>query len=309
MKTLTFAMLAFPGKTEQEAILFVKSLRAFGGKYSQSDVAIFTLNSQPLSTECRDQLLALNVNINTVTLPTNMLDFPFAVKAMVSGMAEEQSQNKYELLVWMDRDSLIIREPEALILPKGKTLGFRPVDHKNIGCEYDQPPTPFWQTIYDHLQVPTENIFPIFTAADQIKIRPYINAGMLVVRPEAGLLQQWGQSFQNLYLHQDFLPFYETHFLNKIFVHQAVLAALLTKVLPQSAWHELPGRINYPLHMHHHFSADRQPKDINDLITCRYDTFFETDAWKETIGMQAPFGPWLEENLHPSMLGTPSSVQ
>lgn len=292
-------MFALPGRAEQEALLFVKSLRQFGGVYRNADVLVLTLNTHPLSTEVVDSLQSLHCNLHPVEIDEALLSFPFAVKTALSGIAERLTEGKSELLVWMDRDSLMIQEPQALCLPAEKVFGYRPVDHKNIGSLINQPSDRFWQLIYQLIGVEDNQLFAMHTSIDQVQIRPYVNAGMLVVRPEAGLLSEWARAFQKIYTNPGFVPLFEAHSLYRIFIHQAVLAGVLCKNLPQSKWEELPRLVNYPLHMHHNCPKNLQPGDINQIITARYDTFFENSNWQNQISFTPPFGSWLIKNLPP----------
>ena len=292
-------MLAHTERTAQETILFVKSLRKFGGIYQNSDVLVMVPSQLPLSESNQITLGKLDARIETLSMDDALLKFPFAAKSVIAGMAEELVEDSTEQLIWMDRDGLIIQEPSELILPAGKMLAYRPVDHQNIGSAIDKPLNPFWQTVYSKTGVSEEMVFPIQTSVEGLALRPYINAGMLVVRPKAGLLRRWGESFQAHYQTDELKPFYEEHIRYKIFVHQAILSAVLTKELPREAWYELPYRVNYPLHMHKDYPTDRKVKDINELITCRYDMFFESEEWTKLIGLGEPFGSWLLEESKP----------
>lgn len=299
MEVITFALFAKPGRGEQEALLFAKSLRQFGGAHKNAPVLVMTAADYPLSKETTHQLETFQVRIQSVKMEEDLINFPFAAKSIMAGVAETFVNGTSQLMVWLDRDSLVIQEPNELILPPGKTLGYRPVDHKNIGSPYEKPVNDFWKTLYQQSQVSPDKIFPIQTSVDQINLRPYINAGMLVVRPEAGLLCQWADSFKKIYQHPKFTPFYEKQPLYKIFVHQAVLSAVLTCVLPVEKWLELPHLINYPLHMHKDYPLPKKPKDIREIVTCRYDTFFENKNWQEQISLSDPFGAWLLNNITP----------
>jgi len=299
MKPIIFSMAVFPGKPEQEASLFVKSLRKFGGIYQDARVLLLAPQGMALTPSVVKTLEDLDCEFVFTAVEAEWLNFPFAAKTMLSGVAESLVDGKTSFLVWIDRDSLIIQEPKALVLPPEKIFGYRPVDHKNIGSLYDAPTDNFWQLIYEKIGVSEEMLFPIKTSIDQVVIRPYVNAGMLVVRPEAGLLRQWGTAFSDIYSDLSFVPFYNQNILYKIFIHQAVLAAVLNKYLPQAAWMELPREVNYPLHMHKNLPENQKPEDINQLITARYDTFFEDKNWQQVISLSLPFGPWLLENIHP----------
>ena len=130
-----------------------------------------------------------------------MSEFPFAVKVFAAAAAESLARGQADYLAWMDSDSIVVSEPKALLLSDGKDLGYRPVDHTLIGSPYDAPIDRFWESIYRHCGVPESRgfPFPMVTSVDERRIRPYFNAGLLVVRPERGLLQSWRERFHRLY--------------------------------------------------------------------------------------------------------------
>ena len=135
----------------------------------------------------------------------------------------------------------------------------------------------------------------MITSADQVKIRPYINAGMLVVRPKQKLLQRWRDTFLDIYQDSRFVDFYEQKRLFKIFIHQAVLSASVIASIDQTEILELPYLVNYQLHMHSRYPADRRPKTLNDLISFRYERFFSNPDWQDMIRVEPPLKDWLAE--------------
>ena len=299
MVAITFGLFASAGKSEQEAVLLVKSLRRFGGGHSNSPVHIYTPRNRVFSGDNLALLSQLNVQMHLLELPDSVLEFPFASKVLAAGIFEAQEMNHSEMLVWMDRDSLIINDPEALILPPGKILGCRPVDHQLIGSTWNQPPDNFWETIYNIFELAEERVFPIYTTVDRQQIRPYFNAGMLIVRPQARLLQTWSDEFISTFQKKELTVFYNNNVLYQIFIHQVVLSVVICKLLEREQLYQLPYNVNYPLHMHSKFPPDSKTNSLNELVTCRHDGYFETKDWQSTITIHEPLKSWLNQNLIP----------
>ena len=195
----------------------------------------------------------------------------------------------------MDRDSIVLQEPRELHLPQDKVLGYRPVDHTLIGSPYDSPVDDFWSLVYRLCDVPADRLFPMMASVDEKVIRPYFNAGMLVVRPERKLLRSWAENFARFYLAPPFEPFYKQDILYRIFIHQAILTGTILSRLKQGELHQLPHLINYPLHMHSSYPADRRPARMNDLVTCRCDTFFHDRSFETDIAIDEPLKGWLND--------------
>jgi hypothetical protein len=135
------------------------------------------------------------------------------------------------------------------------------------------------------------------TSVDQVTIRPYFNAGFLVVRPGRGLLRKWSDIFFGTYRLPAFTSFYEQNQLYEIFIHQAVLSGIILASLEQNDLLELPRYVNYPLHMQGDYPAEHRPQTLNELITCRYDPGFSDLELRELITIEEPLRSWLDELL------------
>ena len=297
MNRLLFASLALPNLTATQSVLLARSIRSFAG--SAADSAIWLLVPEPsdrLAPAASQALSELDVAIQPVDLDPAAHAFPFAAKVFAAAAAEECADGRSSLLAFLDADSLILQEPSALLLPASASLGCRPVDLKLIGSPWDQPVDPFWALIYEHCGVQADQLWPVTTAADQQLIRAYFNAGLLVVRPERGLLRRWRDTFARLVLLPEFEPFYRQDPLYRIFMHQAVLAGVLMATLTPGEVAVLPSLVNYPLHLHARYPARDRPTRLNQIIACRYDTFFEDPDWRQAIAIDEPLRTWLDAN-------------
>jgi len=294
---LVFASLAAPGATERAAFMLVESIRAFGGAYSNSPVLILYPRVGPgLSHATQARFTDLGAETISFDIPLERLTFPFASKVYGAGAAEEAAISRGALLCWMDPDSLVLREPGALILEPAAALGYRPVDKVLIGSPYEAPLDDFWMQIYSECGVHEHSVFPMAASVDDVVLRPYFNAGMLVVRPERGLLGSWGVQFKRLHGLAKFEPFYQAQELYRLFMHQAVLAGTILASLGRHEIQELPYTVNYPLHLHPDYPATRRPHTISEIITCRYDTAFDADDWR-SLPIEEPLRAWLEARI------------
>jgi len=121
-----------------------------------------------------------------VAIDAAALAFPFAIKAYAAAAAEAAALGRAGLLAWLDSDTLVLQEPRALLLGSGQALACCPIHHLRIGPGYDDALDPFWRLVYDVCAAPQERAFLMHTAVGDDRIRPHINAGLLVVRPSAG---------------------------------------------------------------------------------------------------------------------------
>lgn len=295
MERLIFAFVAAPGPWEAQALSLTDSIRTFGGRLSSNPIWVLVPHTEDaLSAATREKLRSLSARLIPFQIENETLRFPFAVKAWAAAVAEVLARGQTEMLVWMDRHALVLDEPQELLLSPGKSLGYRPVDHTLIGSSYDEPLDPFWTLVYEKCGVMEDRVFPMVGSVDENRIRPYFNAGMLAVRPEKGLLQQWRETFERWYREPAFEAFYQQDDLYAIFVHQAVLSGTLLVSLEREAMHEFSYRLNYPLHMHDDYPRHLRPTSLNELISCRYESFFRRPDWRQAILVQEPLLGWLD---------------
>lgn len=298
MNTFVFACSAVAGRTEREALMLAESIRAFGGKYAQSPIWILLPESEvAIVGEIIDRLVSLDLRIVPFNYRLPLAEFPFARKVAAAATAEALAGGQTEFLVWLDPDSLVLQEPSPLLLPGAVSLGIRPVDHTLIGSVYDQPADPFWDLVYTRCGVSPGLVYPVTTSIDRIQIRAYFNTGLVGIRPEKGLFQTWALFFDKLCSDSQFEAFFQQNTLYRIFFHQAVLAGAALSLLRADEILEYPPQINYPLHMHAQVPRDQKSSILNELVTCRYDAFFEKPNWRETLSGNGRLVSWLESLL------------
>lgn len=299
MNRLIFSTLLEDKGDVSRALLLAESIRAFAGDLSPAPIWVFLSKSvEQLSNQSRAQFDTLEVDLHPFQVDSQAASFPFAKKVVASAAAETLAAGKTALLVWMDPGSIVINEPRGMLLEAEEKLGCRPVDHLLIGPAFDKPLDPFWQSIFADCGVRQEALFPMTTSTDQVEMYPYINAGMLVVRPENKLLRSWRDTFLGMYLEPRYQDFYRSNRLYRIFIHQAILAGCILSTFKQADIVELPYLVNYPLHMHTQYPIDRRPRFINELVSFRYEDFFTDPNWQEVIQVKEPQKSWLKERQH-----------
>ncbi|MGD8856676.1 MAG: hypothetical protein PVG33_10130 [Chloroflexota bacterium] len=295
---VVFACAAAGAPSLARACLLAESIRRHAGRFANEPIWLFQpQGANGLSADALGALDRLGVRSMAFEVGPGWQSTPFAGKVAAAAAAEALAAGRGQLLVWLDPDTIFFQEPGGLLLQPGKVLGCRPVDHKLIGSAVDKPPDPFWQDIYQLCGVPQARLFTMTTSADAIRIRPYINAGCLVVRPETGLLQAWRQRFDQALASGAFEAYFQRNVLYRIFLHQAILAGAVLSILGEEQIQILPHLVNYPMHMHGQYPADRRPARMNDLISGRYDTFFDDPEWPALFPSDEPLQGWLARRL------------
>jgi hypothetical protein len=296
MDHLAFACLALDPESARQTLWLASGLRRWGGELAGAPFLVLVPRGDEACLEgVQSGLEQLGVRVDFYPVDPQAAGFPFARKVLAAAAAEQLAAGLAIHLAWMDSGALILQPPALLDLPAGARLAARPVDLALIGSPVDQPPGPFWEQLYTDCGVSTDRIFPVISTIDRVAIRPYVNAGLLVVRPQDGLLGAWRDDFLRLHARPEYLPFYQANPRYRLFMHQAVLSAVILNRLHPSEIHWLPPWVNYPLHFHHRYPQATRPLRLDDLVTCRYENLFDQPGWQEKIPPTSPpLQHWLE---------------
>lgn len=288
---MAFACLAGTDAEARHALLLAQSLRAFGGSLASSPVMAMLPMGGALPPELEAEMRAGQASAVPFALPPPLNDVPLAQRAAGAAQAEVAAQGVAKLLVWLDSDTLILREPLGLRIPPAAGIGCRPVDLRLIGSPWDQAPDTLWKSIYAGCGVEDGRVFPVRTTIEGQPIRAYFNAGCLVARPEARLLRRWLAGLLSL-VGKDEFPSLSGR--QRLFFHQAVLAGTLLAALGREEIAELPPTVNYPLHLHDRVPGDRQPASLREVESCRYESVFDQEDWASRVPVEAVLREWLE---------------
>jgi hypothetical protein len=291
MFEMAFACLAGTEAQARQSLLLVQSLRAFGGSLAASPMMALVPVAGVLDAEIDAGLRACDVDVVPFAVPEALEEMPLSERAASAAQAEIAAQDVARLLVWLDSDTLILREPSGLRIPAEARIGCRPVDLCLIGSPWEEEPDAFWKAIYAGCGVEPDRVFPVNTMVEGEAIRAYFNAGCLVVRPQARLLRRWLAAILSLEGREKFRALTGRQ---KLFFHQAVLAGTLLAALRREEIAVLPPTVNYPLHLHHRVPADRRPTSLREVESCRYESVFELGDWDSRLPLDGELRSWLE---------------
>ena len=261
--------------SEKNTSLLVESIRAFAGPLADAPIWCYAPQyGKELSNETVNRLTGLNATIIPFEIDIEVARFFFAADIRAAWLAESTATDKADLLVWLGSNTIVLQEPEAFLLRDDKNLGYRPVHHINVGSLFDSPLGPFWILVYNYCSVPEDRIFSMETHVDGKKIRPYFNAGIIITRPEKGLMKEWHDTFFEVYQKPELQMFYEKDERYMIFIHQALLSGTILRMLTRDEIQELPYNYNYPLHLYNEDVTDNRPASIEEIVTLRHEGFY-----------------------------------
>ncbi|TFF94343.1 hypothetical protein EU546_05005 [Candidatus Thorarchaeota archaeon] len=221
----------------------------------------------------------------------------FVPYAQAAANAETEAEGTVDILAWLSPNTVVVQEPHAFLLPKEVSLGYRPVHHALIGSRFDQELDSFWSVVYNFCDVPQERVFPMTTQVENIYVRPYFNAGFLIVRPELSILRNWRDLFFSICSLPDLTRFYKADNRYQTFIHQAILSGVILNKLTTEMIAELPPSYNYPVHLHEEDRTPDRPKTMDDTVVFRHEGFYAKQNWLETFPARSQLASWLSERV------------
>jgi len=288
----TFVTLAVPGDTALQALMLAQSIRDFGGVVAADPIWVMVPDGgRRMSRVNAANFESLDVRLVPFPINPDIREVPFAVKAV--GGAHAEALVASDRLVWLDPDVLVVGDGSEFLIPDGAALGYRPVHHRLIGPDWDEPLDPFWRVIYDVCEVPEDRVFRMSTNVGE-QIKPYFNAGVFVVRPERALLQRWLETLVHLARDHTITTHYQAEPLYEVFLHQAVWTGILLRRLDRAEMFEFSPAVNYPLNLHHDIPAGRRALSLQRITAIRTEALLTDPDWRENLSILEPLTSWLE---------------
>ncbi len=279
------------------ARLLVESIRAFGGAHAGSPVTMLRHPS------CDGVELP---SVETLLLDADPAEpgYFFALKVEACAQAERILADDLATgrvvdptLVWMSPHCLVVNPPGLLELGGRERAALRTVHVSNVGSPADAPPDEYWQRIYRETGgEPGEHT--VVSLVDRVKLRPYFNTHLFSVDTRLGLMARWKDSFDALVLDADFQKRDCSSETRRVFLHQAVLCALLTGALDWGEIRELPVGYSYPLHLHDKVPPEDRPSHLGELTCPVYEESFRYPRTLGGLEVREPLASWLVERTH-----------
>jgi hypothetical protein len=279
-------------------LVMVESLRTFGGELRNAPVWVYLPDNQrEVEKSVETRPIPTKVTLKRSNTPADARQFWFSGKVFAAALAESDAVGRYQLLVWLDPDVLFVKEPRDFLLPDSISLGYRPVMHRLIGSLFSEPPDEFWTRVYDKMGVSSSAIFSMATPVDQVTIRAYFNAGLLIVRPEMEVLRKWPECYAVLYSDAVFLDWCKQDKRKAIFLHQVALAGDILSTLRKTDMVELPATYSYSLFLRDKYPVSQRPASLDDVVLFRHEFIFSTRAGFEQAKDSSRICQWMGERV------------
>ena len=242
----------------------MRSIDSFAGECREWDRLLVSPAACPPDSVCDTSCLELR-------LPETLAAFPFAHKVACCAAAEELALREgNDLLIWAAADLLFLAPPRKLLLKESTSIALRPVHHRNVGLGIQEPLDPFWLGVCHAVEI-DELQGSVHTFVEQEEIRPYYNSHLFSLRPELGLCAKWWELFMQLVLDPGTADWCSDE-LHRIFLHQALLSALICKHIPEAQRVLLPACYSYPYNLQEQIPLQRRAQRLEDLVCLTWET-------------------------------------
>ncbi|HEY47993.1 MAG: hypothetical protein AMJ88_13275 [Anaerolineae bacterium SM23_ 63] len=296
-QTVFLTLVRTTGERARARIL-IDSIRSFGEAMSQYPIWLFEADT--VKAPCKS-LEGMGIQVLPLNAPNSVRRYYFGDKVYACARAEEMTPQEAQTLIWIDPGCLVIKPPLLFDLGQSFDTAVRPVHIRNVGLTYTEPLDGFWKGIYEAVGV-KDIQSSVETFVDLHHIRSYFNSHAFAVNPSSGLLRQWLDTFEVLVKDEEFQLSYCQDELHRIFLHQAILSALLVTTLDQQRIRLLPPDYNYPYNLHQSVPLDRRAQALNDLVCIAYEDRTLDPNMVDDIEIHEPLRTWLSTNFAPSGL-------
>jgi len=292
---LVFVILVTSPAEEKQADILISSIRDFGGRYADSPVYLFMSDNMNAP---RHSIKSPNVTFIPLEADNNMPDYPFLLKVLACAKAEELLQEKSDIIVWMNVDALVLNEPTEFCLWKNKKIAIRPVNlRNNVGLPAGEHADMYWHKIYDYTRLKVNKVPVVETLVDKKEVREYLNCAIFSVRSDLGIFSEWKRIFLLLLNDSDYQSKACTSQNHKVFLHQAVLSAIISKRIRKDEIQWFSQKAGYPLHHHNELDHEVKAIKLNQLESVVYERLWDAPHWIMcTIRVDEPLRSWLREN-------------
>jgi hypothetical protein len=295
---LVYVTTIFPCRySEMATLLLVESIRAFAKEMANFPIwCLKPVDTWELSRQAEERLHASGAEVIPYEIGEQRGVF-FVPEVFAAEKAESMAFKDYNIMAWLGSNTVFVNEPKHFLLSEDKNLGYRPVHHTNIGSVYSGPLDEFWTHIYNFCAVPDESVFPMVTHVDGVTLRPYFNAGFIISRPEKRLMREWRRTFIGACYERFFREITKKDQLHNVFLHQAILSAMILAKYRREELQELPPDYNYPLHLYGDDSTGRRPIGLEELVTLRHEGFYKDEDWYEKMPAEKPLKDWIAKRV------------
>ncbi len=272
--------------------VLARSIRERGGAFAGAPIYVSVPKRERLPVA---RLQGLGVEILPLEIDEAFLGYPLAVKAFAAARAEARARRGAGALAWLDPGVVVLAQPDALALDGSADAVLRPVTLANtIGMAPGKEPDEYWRPIYSATGLLGRSLPVLETVVDGAAIQPYYNCEVFAFNPRLGLAAEWARLLARFLKDEAYQKTACTTFLRRLFLHQAVLSAVITSRVQPGRIRPLPLASGYPFGQHARLPAAGRLAALDDAAVVIFDQAWQQDPeWPERIPSGAALRQWL----------------
>lgn len=269
---VVFATLVARGAEERSAATLIESIRAFAGTYREAPVYVVVADLERFP--CA-RAKALGATLLPLDIPEAARSYPFAAKSYAAAQVEGLVAGTARTMVWTDAETLLLAPPAHLVLREGAAVALKPVFKLNtIGQAPGTAPDAFWGPLYEAagVNLAAVPVVQIFETGESV--RAYYNCGVIAYDPSRGICREWAALLTRFIEDTTYQKAACSDVLHRIFLHQALLSALIVARTSDAERLALPPACGYPLHLQEELPEGKRITRLNDVEALIYE-----DTW------------------------------
>lgn len=290
------AIVTFFSAPEQERAVkaLVQSLRRWGGAYRSCRIyAVATDPKEMPGASLRQE----GVEVMVLEMDPAFLSYPLAFKAFAAAQVETRVKGTISTLIWLDPGAMVLNPLEPLDLAGRHDAAVRPVTlASTIAMPPQTPPDDYGKPIYGETGLEYARLPTIETVVGRTKIQPYYNCESFSFNPSLGIAAEWARLLTRRLKDERYQKDVCTTPLRRLFLHQAVLSAVLTARIRPDRIKALPLAAGYPFTQHGRLPAGKKAARLNDATVVIFDTTWDISPdWMKALPIDEPLKSWLAE--------------
>lgn len=286
-----FATWVDSGEQARALRMLIASIREFGGEMRGATVLVMELGDGVVPDDVRAED---GVWVRDVRVGEDLRDVWYAGKVAACAKAEELALAWTRSLTLLIPECLVVRPPELLVVDDDHQVAVRPVHISNVGSPAGEPPDGFWRGVY-RLVGGESSAMEVESFIDGVRLRPYFNTAAFSIAPSRRLMAEWLHLFRSIATDDATMREHCADDLHRVFLHQAVLCALLPARVEPSRLRVLPPDYGYPYNLHGDVPTDRRAETLNELTIAIYEQRSVDPELAVDIRIDEPLRSWLVE--------------
>lgn len=270
-----------------------RSIRERGGAFAGAPIYVSVPDpgSLPVS-----RLEGLQVEVLRLEIDKAFLAYPLAIKAFAAAQAEGKVRRRSGTLVWLDPGVIVLGQPDELALDGSADAVVRPVTLANtIGLAPGKEPDEYWRPIYAATGLLGRSLPALETVVDWAAIQPYYNCEAFSFNPRLGLAAEWARLLERFLKDEAYQKTACTTFLRRLFLHQAVLSAVITARVAPGRIRALPLAGGYPFGQHARLPEGKRAASLDEVDVVIFDdAWARGPEWLEKMSIGEPLQGWIE---------------